>query len=45
MLNYVPTFPQWQLFGAWLSFMLDQSTRALVVLLRFQTGKWKTRKV
>ena len=45
LLNYVPTFPQWQLFGAWLSFTLDQGTRALVVLLRFRTGRWKTLKV
>ena len=44
-LQRVPTFSQWRLFGAWMAFMLDQSTRALVVLLRFRTGRWKTLRV
>jgi len=32
-------------FGAWLAFLLDQYSRALVTLLRFNTGKWKLTKV
>ena len=30
----------WGLTGAWLTIVLDQSTRALVVYARFKTGRW-----
>ena len=32
----------WGLTGAWLTIVLDQTTRALVVYARFKTGKWLT---
>jgi putative MATE family efflux protein len=31
----------WGLIGAWLAFTLDQYTRAVVVYLRYRSGKWK----
>jgi Na+-driven multidrug efflux pump len=31
----------WGLIGAWSALVLDQYTRALIVLLRFRSGKWK----
>lgn len=30
----------WGLTGAWMTIVLDQTTRALVVYARFRTGKW-----
>lgn len=32
----------WGLTGAWLTIVLDQTTRAVVVYARFKTGKWLT---
>lgn len=31
----------WGLIGAWVALVLDQYTRAAVVLLRYRSGKWK----
>jgi len=31
--------------GAWLAMALDQCSRAVLIYLRFRTGKWKTMKV
>ena len=30
----------WGLTGAWMTIVLDQTTRAVVVYARFKTGKW-----
>ena len=30
----------WGLVGAWVAFVLDQTTRALIVYFRFRSGKW-----
>jgi Na+-driven multidrug efflux pump len=35
----------WGLQGAWLGFVVDQMIRSLLVLLRFNSGKWKRIKV
>ena len=35
----------WGLIGAWIAFLLDQYSRATVTLLRFNSGKWKLKKV
>jgi len=35
----------WGLIGAWIALMADQFLRSLLVLLRFNSGKWKTIKV
>ncbi len=35
----------WGLHGAWLGFVVDQMIRSLLVLLRFNSGKWKRIKV
>lgn len=35
----------WGLIGAWLALVLDQYTRAVVVFLRYRTGKWKHTKM
>lgn len=35
----------WGLVGAWVALMADQLLRSLLVLLRFNSGKWKTIKV
>ncbi|MBP3656403.1 MAG: MATE family efflux transporter [Clostridia bacterium] len=32
----------WGLTGAWMTIVLDQTTRALVVYARFKTGRWLT---
>ena len=32
----------WGLTGAWLTIVLDQTTRAAVVFARFKTGRWLT---
>jgi putative MATE family efflux protein len=32
---------KWGLIGAWVALVLDQSTRAVVVYLRYCSGKWK----
>jgi Na+-driven multidrug efflux pump len=32
----------WGLVGAWVTLVLDQYARAVVVVLRFRTNKWKT---
>ena len=32
----------WGLTGAWLTIVLDQTTRAVVVYARFKTGRWMT---
>ena len=31
----------WGLIGAWIALVLDQSARALIVYLRYRSGKWK----
>jgi len=31
----------WGLIGAWVALVLDQYTRALIVLLRYRSGRWK----
>jgi Na+-driven multidrug efflux pump len=36
---------KWGLIGAWIALMADQFLRSLLVLLRFNSGKWKTIKV
>ena len=36
---FVYTFG-WGLAGAWMTIVLDQTTRAVVVYARFLTGKW-----
>ena len=35
----------WGLAGAWFCWLLDQSTRAIIIYFRFKSGKWKTVKV
>ena len=35
----------WGVMGAWIAMMCDQTVRSVLVLLRFNTGKWKTLKV
>lgn len=35
----------WGLYGAWLALVADQLLRSLLVLLRYNSGKWKTIKV
>lgn len=35
----------WGLIGAWIALMADQFLRSLLVILRFNSGKWKTIKV
>lgn len=35
----------WGLNGAWLSIVLDQTTRAVVVYIRFAKGKWMNKKI
>lgn len=35
----------WGLAGAWYAFLFDQAMRALVILLRFRTGKWMYKQV
>jgi Na+-driven multidrug efflux pump len=32
----------WGLTGAWMTIVLDQTTRAAVVYARFKTGRWLT---
>jgi putative MATE family efflux protein len=32
----------WGLWGAWIALALDQALRSFLVLLRFNSGKWKT---
>jgi putative MATE family efflux protein len=32
----------WGLWGAWIALVLDQALRSFLVLLRFNSGKWKT---
>jgi Na+-driven multidrug efflux pump len=32
----------WSLVGAWVALIMDQVFRSLMVLLRYNTGKWKT---
>jgi putative MATE family efflux protein len=32
----------WGLWGAWIALVLDQMLRSLLVLLRYNSGKWKT---
>ncbi len=39
--HFIYTFG-WGLTGAWLTIVLDQTTRAAVVFARFKTGKWLT---
>ncbi|MBE6936248.1 MAG: MATE family efflux transporter [Ruminococcaceae bacterium] len=36
---------QWGLAGAWFCWLLDQTTRAVIIYFRFRGGKWKTVKV
>ncbi|MBE6935299.1 MAG: MATE family efflux transporter [Ruminococcaceae bacterium] len=36
---------QWGLYGAWAALVADQLLRSLLVLMRFNSGKWKTIKV
>lgn len=36
---------KWGLIGAWIALMADQFLRSLLVLLRFNSGKWKTIKI
>lgn len=36
---------QWGLAGAWLCWLLDQTSRAIIIYFRFKSGKWKTIKV
>lgn len=36
---------EWGLVGAWIALVADQLLRSLLVLLRFNSGKWKTIKV
>jgi putative MATE family efflux protein len=33
---------QWSLWGAWIALILDQLLRSFLVLLRYNSGKWKT---
>lgn len=35
-----PFIRLWGLTGAWLTIVLDQTTRAIVVYMRFKTGRW-----
>ena len=35
----------WGLYGAWVALVADQMLRSLLVLLRYNTGKWKTARV
>jgi len=35
----------WGLYGAWTAFVCDQIVRSLLVLLRYNSGKWKTIKL
>ncbi len=35
----------WGLYGAWLALVADELLRSLLVLLRYNSGKWKTIKV
>lgn len=35
----------WGLYGAWFALVADQMLRSLLVLLRYNTGKWKTARV
>jgi len=35
-----PFIRLWGLTGAWLTIVLDQTTRAVVVYARFKTGRW-----
>ena len=39
--HFIYTFG-WGLTGAWLTIVLDQTTRAAVVFARFKTGRWLT---
>lgn len=39
--HFIYTFG-WGLAGAWLTIVLDQTTRAAVVFARFKTGRWLT---
>ncbi|SFP94667.1 MATE family efflux transporter [Caldicoprobacter faecalis] len=36
---------KWGLIGAWIALMADQFLRSFLVLMRFNSGKWKTIKV
>jgi putative MATE family efflux protein len=36
------TYTSLGLYGAWIALAADQSLRSLLVLLRYQSGKWKT---
>jgi len=31
----------WGLIGAWVALVLDQYTRAIIVYIRYRSGKWK----
>jgi putative MATE family efflux protein len=36
------TVLNWSLWGAWIALILDQLFRSLLVLIRYNSGKWKT---
>ena len=36
---------EWGIAGAWLCWLLDQTARMVIILIRFRRGKWKTVKV
>jgi len=35
----------WGIAGAWFCWLLDQTTRAIIIYFRYRSGKWKKIKV
>lgn len=42
---YFINYLHWGLEGAWLAFIVDQTLRSVLVLFRYNSGKWRTIKI
>ncbi len=45
VLAHVLLVPQIGLLGVWVSMFIDWIVRAVIFLIRFLSGRWKTKKV